>query len=353
LHLTEMLLSHAMKPGYAFAKEFENQGAPMKAIIYTRYGPPDVLKLVEREHPAPTDDEVLVKVHAASVNAADWRMLIARPFLARMYNGLLRPRRQVLGADVAGTVEAVGSNVRRFKHGDAVFGDLMRHGWGGFAEYALAPEDAFASKPAGLSFVEAAALPMAGVTALQGLRDAGEVQPGEKVLIHGASGGVGTFAVQLAKHLGAEVSGVCSTGKVDLIRSLGADHVIDYTREDFTRSDERWDLILAANGDHPIRDYQRALRPGGRYVMAGGSSRQMFEALLLGRLVFMGSGQRMAALSARVNPQDLALLAELVEAGKVKPVIDRHYPLREVPDAIRYVAGGHARGKVVIDFAGP
>jgi NADPH:quinone reductase-like Zn-dependent oxidoreductase len=321
----------------------------MKAIVYTRYGPPDVLKLVEREVPAPGDDEVLVKVRAASVNAADWRLLMARPFLARLYSGLLRPRRQVLGADVAGTVERVGKNVRRFQPGDAVFGDLMRHGWGGFAEYALAPEGAFASKPAGLSFEDAAALPMAGVTALQGLRDAGHLRPGEKVLVHGASGGVGTFAVQLAKQLGAEVTGVCSTGKVDLVRSLGADHVIDYTREDFTRNGARWDLILAANGDHPIRDYQRALRPGGRYVMAGGASRQMFEALALGRLIFMGSGKRMAALSATVNPTDLALLAELVEAGKVKPVIDRRYSLREVPDAIRYVAEGHARGKVVID----
>jgi NADPH:quinone reductase-like Zn-dependent oxidoreductase len=325
----------------------------MKAVVYTRYGPPDVLKLAEREQPAPADDEVLVKVHAASVNAADWRMLMARPFLARLYNGLLRPKRQVLGADVAGTVERVGKNVRRFTPGDAVFGDLMRHGWGGFAEYALAPENAFASKPAGLSFEEAAALPMAGVTALQGLRDAGGLRPGEKVLIHGASGGVGTFAVQLAKQLGAEVTGVCSTGKVDLVRSLGADHVIDYTREDFTEGGARWDLILAANGDHAIGDYQRALRPGGRYVMAGGSSRQMFEALLLGRAIFLGSDRRMAALSVTVNPNDLSQLAELVEAGKVKPVIDRRYPLREVPEAVRYVAEGHARGKVIIDVAGP
>ena len=323
----------------------------MKAIVYTRYGPPDVLKLVEREQLAPADDQVLVKVRAASVNAADWRMLMARPFLARLYNGLLRPRRQILGADIAGTVERVGRNVRRFAPGDAVFGDLMRYDWGGFAEYALASEDAFAAKPAGLSFEEAAALPMAGVTALQGLRDAGRLRPGEKVLIHGASGGVGTFAVQLAQQLGAEVAGVCSTGKVDLVRSLGADHVIDYTREDFSRGGARWDLILAANGDHPIRNYQRALRPGGRYVMAGGSSRQMFEALLLGRPLFMGSGKRMTALSATVNPKDLALLAELVEAGKVKPVIDRRYPLREVPEAVRYVAEGHARGKVVIDVA--
>ena len=325
----------------------------MKAAVYTRYGPPDVLKLVEREQLAPADDQVLVKVRAASVNAADWRMLMARPFLARLYSGLLRPKRQVLGADVAGTVERVGTNVRRFEPGDTVFGDLMPHGWGGFAEYAVAHEEAFASKPARLTFEEAAALPMAGVTALQGLRDAGGLRPGEKVLVHGASGGVGTFAVQLAKLLGAEVAGVCSTGKVDLVRSLGADHVIDYTREDFTRGGERWDLILAANGDHPILDYQRALRPGGRYVMAGGSSRQMFEALILGQLIFMGSGKRMAALSAKVNPKDLAYLADLVETGQLKPLIDRRYPLREVPEAIRFVAEGHARGKVVVDVAEP
>jgi NADPH:quinone reductase-like Zn-dependent oxidoreductase len=323
----------------------------MKAVVYTRYGPPEILRLVERERPTPADGEVLVKVHAASLNAADWRMLMARPFLARLYNGLLRPRRQVLGADVAGTVEQVGAGVRHLAPGDAVFGDLMRFGWGGFAEYVCAPEDAFAAKPTRLSFEEAATLPMAGVTALQGLRDAGGLRPGEKVLINGASGGVGTFAVQLAKYLGAEVTAVCSTGKVDLVRALGPDHVLDYTQEDFTCRAERYDLILAANGYHPLRDYRRALRPGGRYVMVGGTSAQMFEALLLGPLAFLGSGRRMAALTATANRKDLALLAGLFETGRLRPVIDRRYPLGEVPEALRYLAEGHAAGKVVIAVA--
>jgi NADPH:quinone reductase-like Zn-dependent oxidoreductase len=323
----------------------------MKAFVYTRYGPPEMLQLRELERPAPGDHEVLVKVHAVSVNAADWRMLMARPFLARLGNGLLRPRRQVLGADVAGTVEAVGKDVHGLRPGDAVLGDLARFGWGGFAEYACAPEEAWASKPAGLPFAEAAAMPLAGVTALQGLRDAGGLRPGEKALINGASGGVGTFAVQLAKHLGAAVTAVCSAGKAELVRSLGADHVVDYGREDFTRGAERYDVILAANGYHRIRDYRRALAPGGRYVMAGGTSAQIFEALLLGPLVFSGSGRRMTALSAAANREDLALLADLCRAGKVRPVIDRRFPFGAVPEAVRYVAEGHASGKVVVEVA--
>jgi NADPH:quinone reductase-like Zn-dependent oxidoreductase len=321
----------------------------MKAVVYTEYGPPDVLQLRETEKPAPKDDEVLVKVHAVSVNAADWRLLMARPFLARLHSGLLRPRLQVLGSDVAGTVEAVGKNVRQFQPGDAVFGDLARYGWGGFAEYACANEDAFASKPASISFEEAATLPMAGTAALQGLRDTGKIRPGQRVLINGASGGVGTFAVQVAKHLGAEVTAVCSTGKVDLVRSLGADHVIDYTREDFTKGEQRYDLIFAANGYHPILDYKRALSPEGRYVMAGGSSPQLFQALLLGPLVFMVGGKKMGVAHARANREDLALLVQLFEAGKVKPVIDKRYPLSGVPEAIRYLVDGHSRGKVVIN----
>jgi NADPH:quinone reductase-like Zn-dependent oxidoreductase len=323
----------------------------MKAFVYTRYGPPEVLQLRELERPAPGDREVLVKVHAVSVNAADWRVLMARPFLARLGNGLLRPRRQVLGADVAGTVEAVGKDVRGLRPGDAVLGDLARFGWGGFAEYACAPEEAWAAKPATLPFAEAAALPLAGVTALQGLRDAGRLRPGERVLIYGASGGVGTFAVQLARHLGAAVTAVCSASKLDLVRSLGADHVLDYGREDFTRSAERYDVILAANGYRPIRDYKRALAPGGRYVMAGGTTPQIFEALLLGPLVFAGSGKRMTALNASSNRKDLALLTDLFEAGKLRPVIDRRLPWSGLPDAVRYVAEGHARGKVVVEVA--
>ncbi len=230
-----------------------------------------------------------------------------------------------------------------------MFGDLARYGWGGFAEYACAHEDAWALKPASLSFEEAAALPMAGITALQGLRDTGKIQPGQRVLINGASGGVGTFAVQVAKHFGADVTAVCSTGKVNMVRSIGADHVIDYTQEDFTKRGERYDLIFAANGYHPILDYKRALNPNGLYVMAGGSVPQIFQALLLGPLVFMTGGKKMAVASARPNRKDLALLVELFEAGKVKPVIDRRYPLSGVPEAIRYLVDGHPRGKVVIN----
>jgi NADPH:quinone reductase-like Zn-dependent oxidoreductase len=320
----------------------------MKAIVYTEYGPPDVLRLTDVEKPVPKDDEVLVKVHAVSVNAADWRLLMARPFLARLHTGLFRPGLQILGSDVAGTVEAVGKNVCHFRPGDAVFGDLARHGWGGLAEYACAHEDAWASKPESLSFEDAATLPMAGITALQGLRDTGKIQPGQTVVINGASGGVGTFAVQIAKHLGAEVTAVCSSGKLDMVRSIGADHIIDYTQEDFTRSGRRYDVIFAANGYHPILDYKRALNPKGLYVMAGGSSPQIFQALLLGPFAFMTGGKKMAIAHARPNQKDLALLAELLEAGKVKPVIDRRYPLSGVPEAIRYLVDGHPRGKVVI-----
>jgi NADPH:quinone reductase-like Zn-dependent oxidoreductase len=321
----------------------------MKAVFHSVYGPPDVLRLGELEKPSPKDDEVLVKVHAVSVNAADWRLLMARPFLARLERGLLRPRLGVLGSDVAGTVEAIGTKVTQLRPGDAVFGDLARHGWGGFAEYVCAREDAWARKPSSISFEVAAALPMAGITALQGLRDAGKLEPGMRVAINGASGGVGTFAVQLARHLGAEVTAVCSTGKLDLVRSLGAHHVIDYTREDFTKREERYDLIFGVNGYHPILEYKRALSPGGRYVMVGGSERQIFEALLLGPLVYMTGGKGMAVASARPDRKDLGLLVELVEAGEVKPVIDRRYPLSGVPEAIRYLLEGHPVGKVVID----
>ncbi len=320
----------------------------MKAVVYTRYGPPEALRLVDIEKPAPGDDEVLVRVHATSVNAADWRLLMARPFLVRLVNGMVRPRRRVLGSDVAGTVEAVGGNVRRFRPGDAVVGALLAFGCGGFAEYACAREDAWFEKPADIPFDEAAALPMAGLTALQGLRDAAKVQPGQTVLVSGASGGVGSFAVQIAKHLGAEVTAVCSTRKVALARALGADHLIDYSQQDFTTGERRYDVIFAVNGYHPIRHYKRALRPAGRYVMAGGTSAQLFEGLLLGRLVFMTGGKTMAVASGRSSREDVALLMELVRSGKLKPVIDRRYPLSDVPDAIRYMVEGRAGGKVVI-----
>jgi NADPH:quinone reductase-like Zn-dependent oxidoreductase len=321
----------------------------MKAIVYTKYGPPDVLELREVQKPAPNDDEVLIKVHAASVNAADWHLLTADIFLVRlMTGGPLKPKNTILGADVAGRVEAVGRNVKQFRPGDAVFGDVFGHGSGSFAEYVSAPESALALKPANLSFEQVAAAPLAVITALQGLRDKGQIRPGQKVLINGASGGVGTFAVQLAKYFGAEVTAVCSARNVDQARSIGADHVIDYTQEDFTQNGQQYDLILAANGYHPLSDYQRALTPTGSYVMAGGAPAQLFEALLLGSLMSLRGGKKMGALSAKSNQKDLTFMKELLEAGKVVPVIDRCYPLSEVPEALRYLGAGHARGKVVI-----
>ena len=318
----------------------------MKAVVYTKYGSPDVLQLKDVEKPTPKADEVLLKVHAASLNAYDWHYLTADIFLIRLAGGgLLKPKDTRLGADVAGRVEAVGGNVKQLRPGDEAFGDV---GKGGFAEYVAAPERLLARKPANLSFEQAAAVPMAAITALQGLRDAGRIQPEQKVLINGASGGVGTFAVQIAKSFGVEVTAVCSTGKVDLARSLGADHVIDYTKEDFTKNGQRYDLILAANGYHPIAAYKRALTPKGVYVMAGGSMAQIFQALLMGRWMSENGGRKMGAVTARLNQQDFMILTALLEAGKVIPVIDRCYPLGEVPDAMRYLGEGHARGKIVI-----
>ena len=320
----------------------------MKAIVCHKYGSPDVLKLEEIQKPIAGDDEVLVKVHAASANAADWHILRADPFLVRLASGLLKPKHKILGADIAGRVEAVGRNVTRFQPGDEVFGDISGCGWGGFAEYVCARENALALKPASMTFEEAAAVPFAGVTALQGLRDKGQIQPGQKVLINGASGGVGTFAVQLAKSFAAEVTGVCSTRKLDMVRSIGADQVIDYTQEDFTNNGQRYDLILAANGYHSISDYKRALSPNGIYVTTGGSGAQMYQAIFLGPWISMTGSKKMGNLLQRPNLKDLVFMKELLEAGKVVPVIDRRYPLSEVAEALRYLEEGHAQGKVVI-----
>ncbi len=327
------------------------KGTHMKAIVYTQYGSPDVLQLKEVEQPAPRENEVLVKVHAASVNAADWHLLTADIFLVRLNAGLLKPKRTVLGSDIAGRVEAVGRNAKQFQPGDAVFGNVFAQQSGSFAEYVIAPESALALKPANLSFDEAAAVPLAAITALQGFRDRGHVQPGQKVLINGASGGVGTFAVQIAKYFGAEVTAVCSTRNMDIARTLGTDHVIDYTKEDFTRNGQQYDLIVAVNGYHPISAYRRALTPKGTYVMVGGTKTQIFQALILGSLMSRRDGQQLGALTLRPNPQDLPLLTELLETGKAVPIIDRRYPLREVPDALRYFGTGHARGKIVITVA--
>ena len=321
----------------------------MKAIVYTRYGSPDVLQLKEVAKPAPKDDEVLIKVHAASINSRDWRLMRANPFFIRfMVGGLLKPKLPILGADVAGQVEAVGSNVRQFRPGDEVFGCISTYDRGTFAEYVCAKESDIVLKPANVSFEQAAAVPLAARTALQGLRDQGQVQPGQKVLIQGASGGVGTFAVQIAKAFGAEVTAVCSARNLEQARSLGADHAIDYTQEDFTQNGQQYDLILAVNGYHPLSAYKRALAPKGSYIMAGGSTAQIFQAMLLGSLMSISGDKKMGGVAAKRDQKDLAFLKELLEAGKVVPVIDRRYPLSEAAEALRYLGSGHARGKVVI-----
>jgi len=322
----------------------------MKAIVYYSYGSPDVLELEEIQKPIPSDDEVLIQVHAASVNAPDWRNLRADPFFMRLTDGLLKPKNKMLGLDMAGRIEAVGRNVKQFQPGDEVFGDLYDCGLGAFAEYKCMPEDgALALKPVGITFEEAAAVPSAAVTALQGLRDKGQIQPGQKVLINGASGGIGTFAVQIAKSFGAEVTGVCSTRNVDMVRSIGADQVIDYTQEDFTQSGQHYDLILDIAASRSIFDYRRALSPKGIYVMVGFSMARTLQTMFLGPWISKTGTKKMGHMGgAKTNKNDLAFMKELLEAGKVIPVIDRRYTLGEVPEAIRYYEKGHARGKVVI-----
>jgi NADPH:quinone reductase-like Zn-dependent oxidoreductase len=320
----------------------------MKGIVYTKYGSPDVLQLKEVKKPIHKDDEVLVKIHAASVNSADMTMSRGEPFLARLWSGLLKPKYTILGADIAGRVEAAGGNVKQFQPGDEVYGDIATAGWGGFAEYVSVPENALAPRPANLTFEEAAAVPQAAVVALQGLRDQGKIQSGQKVLINGASGGVGTFAVQIAKSIGAEVTGVCSTRNLDLVRSLGADHVIDYTQEDFTQNKKRYDLIFTVAGYHSILDYRRALSPKGIYVGSVNSTALIFQIMLLGPFISMTGTKKMGNLMAKANQEDLVFVKELLEAGKVVTVIDRCYPLSEVAEAVRYYGEGHPRGKVVI-----
>lgn len=317
----------------------------MKAVVYTEYGPPEVLLLKEVAKPTPKDDEVLIRIRAASVNALDWRLMRGRPVFVRlMIGGLRKPKNTRPGVDVAGQAEAVGKNATQFKPGDEVFGVCR----GAFAEYACAVEGKLALKPANISFEEAAAVPLAAVTALQGLRDRGRIQRGQKTLVDGASGGVGTFAVQIAKSFGAEVTAVCSTGNVDTARSIGADQVIDYTREDFTKSGQRYDLILAANAYHSILDYRRALSRNGSYVMAGGGWTQILQAMLLGPLLSLTVGKKMGFVMARINKKDLTLLGDLLDSGKIVPVIDRRYPLSDAAEAVRYLEEGHAKGKVVI-----
>jgi NADPH:quinone reductase-like Zn-dependent oxidoreductase len=317
----------------------------MKAIVYTKYGPPDVLRLQEIEKPSPKENEVLVKVHATSLNALDWRpFTMPLIFVRMMRGGLHEPGDKSFGADLSGRVEAVGASVKQFKPGDEVFGALR----GTLAEYVCAREDRLALKPANLSFEAAAAVPVAALTALQGLRDKGKVQTGQKILINGAGGGVGTFAVQIAKSFGAEVTAVCSTRNLEVARSIGADHIIDYRQEDWTKSGQQYDLIIAANGYHSIFDYRRGLKPNGICVVLGGSMRQVFQTLVLGPVLSRLGKKKTRMLLTNVNRKDLVFLKELLEAGKVVPAIDRCYPLSEVADAVRYLIEGHARGKVVI-----
>lgn len=326
----------------------------MKAVVYTTYGSPSVLQLNDVEKPTPRDNEVLVKVHAASANPLDWHLMRAEPFLARLENGLLKPKNTKLGADVAGRVEAVGSDVTQFQVGDAVFGGIPINELGGFAEYACVREETLVLKPARLTFEQAAAVPIAAFTALQGLRNAGRIQPGQKVLINGASGGVGTFAVQIAKSFETEVTGVCSARNVDMVRSIGADHVIDYTQADFTDNGQAYDLIFDAVGNRSVSDLERALQPNGICVVAGFTSlSRLFQVVLLGAWVSKTGSKKIGVMDTmKPNRQDLLLIRDLLEAGKVVPVIDRCYPLHQVADAIGYLEQGHARGKVVITVNG-
>jgi NADPH:quinone reductase-like Zn-dependent oxidoreductase len=320
----------------------------MKAIVYTTYGLPAVLQLREVAKPVPKDNQVLVKVYAASANALDFWRFEKASLLGRFLDGvLLKAINTVIGADIAGRVEAVGSAVTQFRPGDEVFGQ-SKGARGAFAEYACADENEVALKPANLSFEQAAAVSIAAITALQGLRDHGQIQPGQKVLIHGASGGVGTFAVQLAKSFGAEVTAMCSTRNLEAAHQIGTDHVIDYTREDFTRHEQRYDLVVAVNGNRPLRDYLRALNPGGMYVALGGSVPQFLQGALLEPLVSRLARKKVRSFIAKMNQKDLFFLKELLKAGKVVPVIENWYPISETAEAIRYLAKGHARGKVVI-----
>ncbi len=318
----------------------------MKAIVHTQYGPPDVLQFTDVEKPTPKDNEVLIKLSAASVNPLDLFSLRGAP-LIRSIPGLRTPKCKIPGCDIAGRVEAVGRDVKQFQPGDEVFG-VTGFGGGGLAEYACTLEDKVALKPANSSFEDAAAVPVAALTALQGLRDKGRIRAGQKVLVEGASGGVGTFAVQIAKSFGAEVTAVCSTRNVETARSIGADHVIDYSREDFTKSGQRYDLILGANAHHSIFDYRRALSQDGIYVLVGGAVGRIFQGMLLGPLLSLTGIMKTCFFIANINQKDLVFLKDLLEAGKVVPVIDRRYPLSDAAEALRYLEERHARGKVVV-----
>ncbi len=323
----------------------------MKAVVYTQYGSPDVLQLKEVSKPEPEENQVLVRIHAASANALDYRRFEKISTMGRlMEERMFKSIGKVLGADIAGVVEAIGTNVKQFQPGDEVFG-ISAGSSGGFAEYASANENYLALKPANLSFEAAAAVPVAALTALQGLRDKGQIQPKQKVLINGASGGVGTFAVQIAKSFGAEVTAVCSSRNLEMARSINADHVIDYTKEDFTQNGHRYDLIFAINGYNSLSAYRRVLNPNGIYVCAGGAMSQMFQAMLLGSLMSRKNGKKMGFMGiTKFNQKDLIYIKELLESGKIAPVIEKSYPLSELPSAMRYLAEGHAHAKIVVQI---
>ena len=320
----------------------------MKAIVYTKYGSPDALELKELEKPIPKDDEVLIKVHAVSINSMDWDMLIGRPLEYRFFSGLLKPTKtKILGCDIAGRIEAVGKYIKQFHPGDDVFGDLCQSSWGGFAEYVCAKENELTLKPISMTYQESAATPQAGLLALQGLCGKREIKPGQSILINGAGGGVGTFAIQMAKSLGAEVTGVDNTGKLDMMSALGADHVIDYTQEDFTKNGKCYDLILDVKTDRSIFDYRRALSANGIYVTVGGKTARILQLLFLGSLISMTGSKKLTLVMHKPN-KDLNILIELFESGKVKPVIDRCFPLSKTAEAFKYFGEGHFKGKVVI-----
>jgi NADPH:quinone reductase-like Zn-dependent oxidoreductase len=323
----------------------------MKAAVCTKYGSPDDLTLKEVDIPVPKEDEVLVKIHASSVNFGNLVLLRGQPFLARFAFGLFKPRYSIPGGDISGQVVSIGKDVKQFQAGNMVFGDLSRCGWGGFAEYVCVPESAIALKPNNLSFDESASVPMAGVTALQALRNKGNIQPGQKVLIYGASGGVGTFAVQIARSLGAEVTGVCSSRNVDLLRSIGVHHVIDYKTENFKDKTEKYDLILGVNGHQPISTYTKALNPNGMFVHVGGSEAQLFQTMIQGPWTSLIGSKKVGSMLQRADQKDLMYLKDLLETEKVKPVIDRKFNLNEVAEAFKYFAEGHSQGKVIISIS--
>ena len=326
----------------------------MKAVVLTQYGSADVLQVRDIDKPTPKADEVLIKIHASSINAADKYIMSGSPFLVRLMTGgiLNPPKNKVLGADVAGIVDAVGADVKQFKVGDEVFADMSGVASGGYAEYATVPEKITVLKPSNISFEQAASVPLAAVTALQGLRDYGNISAGQKVLINGASGGVGTFAVQIAKFYGTEVTATCSTSKVEMVRSIGADHVIDYTQEDFTKNGQAYDLIFDIAAYRSPAEYKSSLTPQGKYVLAGGSIPRIFQVMLFGKWFSRNSQQTITGFTANPSQDDLAFMSNLLESGKVVPVIDRCFTLEQTAEAMRYFEAGHTQGKVVISIVG-